>query len=52
MTDGPNHAIPETAGHARSAVPGHLDYGLPQGATLKVDIDEGHFVFFHIPVDL
>ena len=52
MTDGPNHAIRETVGHARSAMPGYLDCGLPHGDTLKVDIEGGRFVIFHIPVDL
>jgi hypothetical protein len=39
--------------HARSAVPGYVDYGLSYGATLMVDIEEGgRFVFFYLPVDL
>ncbi|MFZ5523670.1 MAG: AF1514 family protein [Pseudomonadota bacterium] len=38
--------------HAASAVPGYVDYGFNQGATLKVDIEKGRFVFFHVPVDL
>lgn len=28
------------------AVPGYVDYGLSHGASLKVDIDQGRFVFF------
>ena len=38
--------------HADSAVPGYVDYGLHHGATLKVDIERGRFVFFYLPVDL
>jgi hypothetical protein len=38
--------------HAGSAVPGYVDYGLHHGATLKVDIEDGRFVFFYRPVDL
>ena len=38
--------------HAESAVPGYVDYGLYHGATLKVDIEQGRFVFFYLPVDL
>ena len=38
--------------HMNSAVPGYVDYGLYHGATLKVDIDNGRFVFFYLPVDL
>lgn len=37
--------------HAHSAVPGYVDYGLYHGATLKVDIETGRFVFFYLPVD-
>ena len=38
--------------HAASAVPGYVDYGLSHGATLMVDIEDGRFVFFYVPVDL
>jgi hypothetical protein len=38
--------------HADGAVPGYVDYGLSHGATLKVDIEDGRFVFFYVPVDL
>lgn len=38
--------------HAQSAVPGYVDYGLSHGATLMVDIEDGRFVFFYLPVDL
>jgi hypothetical protein len=33
-------------------VPGYVDYGIYHGATLKVDIEQGRFVFFYLPVDL
>ncbi len=38
--------------HLNSAVPGYVDYGLYHGATLKIDIENGRFVFFYLPVDL
>lgn len=38
--------------HADAAVPGYVDYGLHHGATLKVDVEHGRFVFFYRPVDL
>ncbi len=37
--------------HLESAVPGYVDYGIHHGATLKVDIEHGRFVFFYLPVD-
>ena len=37
--------------HQDSAVPGYVDYGLNHGARLKVDIGEGRFVFFFMPLD-
>ncbi len=37
--------------HANSPLPGYVDYGVYHGATLKVDIEEGRFVFFYLPVD-
>ncbi len=36
--------------HAAGAVPGYVDYGLNHGATLKVDIEGGRFVFFYYPL--
>jgi hypothetical protein len=36
--------------HQASAVPGYMDYALSRGATLKVDIEGGRFVFFYLPV--
>jgi hypothetical protein len=38
--------------HLDSAVLGYVDYGIYHGATLKVDIEQGRFVFFYMPVDL
>jgi hypothetical protein len=38
--------------HAESAVPGYVDYGINHGATLMVDIEDGRFVFFYLPVIL
>jgi len=37
--------------HQDSATPGYVDYGLHHGATLMVDIEEGRFVFFYLPLD-
>ena len=37
--------------HHASAIPGYVDYGLNHGARLKVDIEEGRFVFFYMPLD-
>jgi hypothetical protein len=31
-------------------VPGYVDYGIHHGATLKVDIERGRFVFFYLDV--
>ncbi len=38
--------------HEASAVPGYVDYGIHHGATLKVDVEDGRFVFFYRPVDI
>jgi len=37
--------------HLDSAVPGYVDYGLHHGAKLMVDVEDGRFVFFYLPVD-
>ena len=34
-----------------SAVPGYVFYGINHGATLKVDVEKGRFVFFFTPVE-
>jgi len=47
--ESPQHA---SECHQGSAVPGYVDYGLYHGATLKVDIQDGRFVFFYLPVTL
>lgn len=33
--------------HQDSAVPGYVDYALSREATLKVDVENGRFVFFY-----
>lgn len=38
--------------HLDSAIPGYVDYGLSHGAKLMVDIENGRFVFFYMPVNL
>ncbi len=47
--ESPQHA---SECHSNSAIPGYVDYGLYHGAKLKVDIEDGRFVFFYLPVDL
>jgi hypothetical protein len=47
--ESPQHA---SECHLDSAVPGYVDYGIHHGATLKIDIEQGRFVFFYLPVDL
>jgi len=47
--ESPQHA---SECHLDSAIPGYVDYGLYHGATLKVDFEQGRFVFFYMPVDL
>ena len=34
--------------HLDSATPGYVDYGIHHGATLKIDIHSGRFVFFYL----
>jgi hypothetical protein len=38
--------------HRDSAIPGYVDYALSRGATLRVDIGHGRFMFFYRPVDV
>lgn len=38
--------------HLDSAVPGYVDYGVNHGATLKIDFQQGRFVFFYMPLVL
>jgi hypothetical protein len=47
--ESPQHA---SECHLDSAVPGYVDYGVYHGATLKVDIEQGRFVFFYLPVEI
>lgn len=47
--ESPQHA---SECHQASATPGYVDYGIHHGATLLVDIEEGRFVFFYLPLDL
>ena len=46
--ESPQHA---SECHVNSAIPGYIDYGLYHGATLKIDIENGRFVFFYLPID-
>lgn len=47
--ESPQHA---SECHSDGAVPGYVDYGLYHGATLKVDIEQGRYVFFYFAVDM
>ena len=47
--ESPQHA---SECHQDSAVPGYVDYGIHHGATLMLDIEQGRFVFFYLPVEL
>jgi hypothetical protein len=47
--ESPQHA---SECHVNSAIPGYIDYALYHGATLKIDIEQGRFVFFYLPVDI
>lgn len=38
--------------HQESAVPGYVDYALYRGANLKVDVEQGRFVFYYLSLDL
>ncbi|MDA3870532.1 MAG: AF1514 family protein [Gammaproteobacteria bacterium] len=46
--ESPQHA---TECHSNSPLPCYVDYGVYHGATLKVDIEDGRFVFLYLPVD-
>lgn len=45
--ESPQHA---TESDEPSAIPGYVYYGLNHGATLKVDVEKGRFVFFFTPI--
>lgn len=47
--ESPQHA---SECHMNSAIPGYIDYALYRDATLKIDIENGRFIFFYLPVDL
>ena len=47
--ESPQHA---SECHVNSAIPGYIDYALYHGATLKIDFEQGRFVFFYLPVDI
>lgn len=47
--ESPQHA---SECHVNSAIPGYIDYALYHGATLKIDIEQGRFIFFFLSVDL
>ena len=46
--ESPQHA---TESDEECAVPGYVEYGISHGATLKIDIEKGRFVFFFTGVE-
>ena len=46
--ESPQHA---SECHVNSAIPGYIDYAIYHGASLKIDIEKGRFVFFYLPID-
>jgi len=46
-----NFESPAGAAECEHAVAGYILYGLTHGAKLKVDVEDGRFVFFFIPVE-
>lgn len=46
--EAPQHA---SECHEGSAIPGYVDYGLNHGAKLEVNVEDGRFVFFYLPLD-
>ena len=46
--ESPQHA---SECHVNSAIPGYIDYALYHGASLKIDIENGRFVFFYLQID-
>ena len=46
--ESPQHA---SECHVNSAIPGYIDYALYHGASLKIDIESGRFIFFYLPID-
>lgn len=47
--ESPQHA---SECHVNSAIPGYVDYALYRGATLRIDFQQGRFVFFYLAIDL
>jgi hypothetical protein len=45
--ESPQHA---SECHQDSATPGYVDYGIHHGARLMIDIHQGRFVFFYLPL--
>ncbi|MCU7853027.1 MAG: AF1514 family protein [Candidatus Thiodiazotropha sp. (ex Monitilora ramsayi)] len=45
--ESPQHA---SECHQDSAIPGYVDYGIHHGARLMIDIHQGRFVFFYLPL--
>ena len=46
--ESPQHA---SECHVNSAIPGYIDYALYHGAKLKIDFEQGRFIFFYMPID-
>ena len=46
--ESPQHA---SECHVNSAIPGYIDYALYHGAKLKIDMEQGRFIFFYLPID-
>ncbi len=46
--ESPQHA---SECHADSAIPGYVDYAFYHGSNLKIDIEDGRFVFFYLGLD-
>ncbi|MFV1993684.1 MAG: AF1514 family protein [Acidiferrobacterales bacterium] len=46
--ESPQHA---SECHQDSAIPGYVDYGINHGASLKIDIEDGRFVFFYLSLE-
>lgn len=47
--ESPQHA---SECHQDSDVPGYVDYALYRNASLKVDVEQGRFVFFYLSVEM
>nr|VFJ45258.1 MAG: hypothetical protein BECKDK2373B_GA0170837_10109 [Candidatus Kentron sp. DK]VFJ56953.1 MAG: hypothetical protein BECKDK2373C_GA0170839_105621 [Candidatus Kentron sp. DK] len=43
--ESPQHA---SECHEDSAIPGYVDFGINHGAELKIDIEQGRFVFYYL----